>query len=335
MTYYDEMQISILKPGLHTTIQDLGRNNFLSQAVPVSGAMDPLSARIANLSIGNMDNDALIEFTYANASFSCETDLLTAYAGGGATLTVSGVKLPSRRAIFLPAGTVVKLVAAEHGIRTYLSVAGGWNVPEVLGSKSTYLPAAFGGYKGRLLKKNDKINGLDTLSATTAAILDKLKGASVSYTSWGISERFLSPQDKNTIRIFPSREFTWFQADSIISLATDPFKINLRSNRMGIMLDGTQMKRKVSEELLSTAVCSGTIQVTGNGEMILLMADCQTTGGYPRIAQVAMVDIPLCAQLKPNEHISFNLISRIEAERLYYEQEAELKMLTQAIHLKH
>jgi len=328
------MQIKILRAGLHCSIQDLGRHNFLSQAVPVSGAMDSLSARIANLAIGNGENDALLEFTYGNASFKCETDILMAYAGGGSNLVALGEILPSRRAIFVPAGTVVDLVNSEHGVRTYLSVAGGWDVVEVLGSRSTYLPAGFGGYQGRLLKKGDLLRSCSSLAPSTTSLLGKLRGESLKQASWGIPYNFLRSENANTVRIFAGREITWFEGRSVIDLLAEPFTIDLKSNRMGISLKGPQMERAITKELLSTGVCPGTIQVTGNGEMILLMADCQTTGGYPRIAQVASVDIPLCAQLKPMEEISFSLIDHHEAELLLFQQQAEMKKLSQAIHNK-
>jgi len=328
------MQIKILRAGLHTSIQDLGRHKFLSQAVPVSGAMDPLSARIANLAIGNGDTDALIEFTYGNAAFKCETDVLLAYAGGGCNLVALGSILPSRRAIFVPAGTVVELVNNEHGVRTYLSVAGGWDVENVLGSRSTYLPAGFGGHHGRLLKKDDLLSSCSAMNPSTSSLLHKLRCDLLRHSTWGIPQTFLRPENAKTVRIFAGREITWFQGRSVIDLLAEPFTIDLRSNRMGILLKGQQMERAVTKELLSTAVCPGTVQVTGDGEMILLMADCQTTGGYPRIAQVASVDIPLCAQLKPMEEISFSLIDHNEAEHLFYQQEAELKKLSQSIRIK-
>lgn len=328
------MQLKIIKPGLHTSIQDLGRTQYLSQAVPLSGAMDPLSARLANLAIGNMEHHAVLEFTYANASFQCTTDLLLAYAGGGAALTVEGQMLPAKRALFLPAGSLVTLVNSKTGIRTYLAIAGGWDVPTVLGSKSSYLPAGLGGYQGRLVKKDDLLNSCNTHSPVTAKLLDQLGGQSLSHSTWGIPAHFLRPAEKSILRIFPGREISWFEPDSIINLLAEPFQVDLKSNRMGILLKGKAIRKKLNEELLSTAVCPGTIQVTGNGEMILLMADCQTTGGYPRIAQVAMVDLPLCAQLKPHEQIYFSLISAIEAESLYFDQETELQRLALAIELK-
>jgi antagonist of KipI len=329
------MQINILKPGLHTSIQDLGRTAYSSQAVPISGAMDTLSARIANLVIGNLQTDAVLELSYGNAAFMCETDVLISYAGAGSTLTVSNQKLPSKRPIFLPAGTLAELVNHEPGVRTYLAIGGGWEVPVVLGSRSTYLPAAFGGYRGRLLKKGDVLTACDHLSRTGNEIFNHLLGKQPKYTLWGVPDRVLTPADVDTIRIFPGREINWFEPNSIISLLENTFQIDLKSNRMGSRLKGPLMHKIVTEELLSTAVCPGTIQVTGSGEMVLLLADCQTTGGYPRIAQVAAVDLPLCAQLKPNDQITFSLISLAEAEALYYEQEAELCRLAQAIHVKH
>jgi antagonist of KipI len=329
------MQIKILKPGLHTSMQDLGRTAYLSQAVPISGAMDTLSARIANLVIGNLETDAVLEFSYGNAAVQCETDVLIAYAGAGATLSVAGEQQPARRPIFLPAGTVGNLVNHDQGVRTYFAIGGGWDVPVVLGSRSTYIPGEFGGFHGRLLKKDDRLVASSNLSYTSTGIFNHLRGNAPKTALWGVPDNFLKPANLSTIRIFPGREIHWFEPNSIISLLENQFRVELRSNRMGSLLQGPPIKKIVAEELLSTAVCPGTLQVTGSGEMVLLMADCQTTGGYPRIAQVAAVDLPLCAQLKPNDQITFNLISHAEAEALYYTQEAELLRLAQAIHLKH
>ncbi|RZM27833.1 MAG: biotin-dependent carboxyltransferase family protein [Pedobacter sp.] len=274
------MEIKIIKPGVLTTIQDLGRMDALALAVPFSGAMDQLSARIANMAVGNNDKEATMEFTYGAASFSSETDILIAYAGAGATLVVEGNALPMNRPIFIPAGKTITFENDGPGLRTYLAIAGGWDVPEVLGSKSTFLAAGFGGYAGRALQKGDVLNS------------------------------------------------------GIIDFLTNAFTIGIRSNRMGYHLEGSPLHRLKQAELMSTAVCPGTIQVTGEGSMILLMADCQTTGGYPRIGQVAAVDLPLCAQLKPGDLIRFTEISMQEAEHLVWEREAELASITSALEIK-
>lgn len=328
------MQITIIKPGILSTIQDLGRTQYLSQAVPISGAMDTLAARIANKAVGNNDNAAVIEFTYADAVFKADSDLLIAYAGDGAILTSNDKKLPSERPLFIPKGTAIKLINNPAGIRTCLSVVGGWDVPEVLGSRSTFITAGFGGLEGRALKSGDILNGNSNVSHLTTQILNSLKGDEIKYPKWSIPRSLLLQDDPKTIRVVPANELGWFAGASLSDFLSTPYTIGQQSNRMGYHLEGAAIHRTKMDELISTAVMPGTIQVTGNGSMILLMADCQTTGGYPRIAQVAAVDLPLCAQLKPGDNIYFNAISHHEAEMLYIEREQELQLLTIAVQSK-
>jgi antagonist of KipI len=325
------MQIRINKPGLLSTIQDMGRRMYLAQAVPVSGAMDILSARMANKAVGNADEAAVIEFTYAAAEFITETDVLIAYAGSGAFLKTDSLYVPAEKPVFIPQGTIIKLLNNPKGSRTYLAIAGGFNVPWVLGSRSTYLTGAFGGLDGRRLLKNDILYACEQVSALSAKIITQLKGHQINYSRWGLSRYSFLPVNRSIIRIIPANEVGWFEAESIINFLSAPFTLSDRSNRMGYHLQGPVINRLVNQELLSTAVTPGTIQVTGEGSLLLLMADCQTTGGYPRIAQVAAVDMPLCAQLKPGDRIYFEEISREDAEMLYIGREHALQRLTTAI----
>ncbi|WDF77193.1 biotin-dependent carboxyltransferase family protein [Mucilaginibacter sp. KACC 22773] len=328
------MHIRLLKPGLLSTIQDMGRYAYLSQAVPISGAMDTLSARIANKVIGNNDNAAVIEFTYADAVISAEADLLIACAGDGAKLIAGTQKIPQERPVFIPSGTTVKLINNPSGSRTYLAIAGGWDVPDVLGSKSTFLTVGFGGMDGRALKAGDVLNAETRYSDITQKIFSKLRGDRINYPEWNIPRQLLLPSDRKNIRVVPAREFSWFDGRSVADFLSAPYIIDQRSNRMGYHLKGPGITRIKNDELLSNAVTPGTIQVTGNGGMIILMSDCQTTGGYPRIGQVASVDMPLCAQLKPGDVIYFKEISRHEAEILYIEREQQLQLLTTAVQTK-
>lgn len=327
------MQIRIIKPGLLSTIQDLGRHHYLSQAVPVSGAMDLLSARLANIAVGNPENAAVIEFTYSGAEFIAETDLLIAFAGDGAVLKTNYRVLPSDRPLFIPAGMIISL-ANNSGSRTYLAVAGGWDVPEVLGSRSTYVTAGFGGLNGRALQSGDMLNSIEPMSDLTQKIIDRLKDPNVNYFKWSLARNSFLPANKKNIRVVPGPEFGWFTGLSLVEFLSAPFTLNMRSNRMGYHLDGPLISRVIKQELLSTAVAPGTIQVTGSGNLVLLMADCQTTGGYPRIAQVATVDLPLCGQLKAGDALYFKEISRQDAEILYLEQEEELRMLNTVVRNK-
>jgi antagonist of KipI len=329
------MKISMIKPGLLTTIQDMGRHRYLSQAVPISGAMDQLAHRLANKAVGNEDHLATIEFTYADASFKAETDVLLAYSGDGAFLVYNDLVMPAEKPLFFPAGAILKLINNPIGVRIYLAVVGGWAVPDVMESKSTYLTAGFGGFEGRALQKEDVLTSGSDIGEVSKKILDQLITRSLIYPNWRISRESLLPENRQNIRVVLANEINWFDATSIISFLTNTFKIDRRSNRMGYHLNGKPLVRKVKKELLSTAVTPGIIQVTGSGDLVILMADCQTTGGYPRIAHVAAVDLPLCAQLKPGDEIRFSEISRDEAEELYFEREHDLSLITMAISLKY
>lgn len=303
-----------------------------AEGVPLSGAMDTLASRLANLVLGNACTDAVIEFTYGNASFLAETDLLLAYVGEGAILQTEKGTLPAGKPIFIPAGTHIEILDSQIGARTYLAIAGGWDVPIALGSRSTYLHAHLGGLHGGLLRRGDHLQHTVHLSDLTKRLWNQLSGKYIRFTHWYVGkDRF--QVSKKIIRIVPGREFTWFTATSLLSFLSSPYHVGIRSNRMGYQLQGQTVERMEKTELLSTAVVPGTIQVSNDGSLILLMADSQTTGGYPRIAQVAAVDLAICAQLKPGDSFSFSAISRHEAEKLYLEQEKQLQKLATAIHL--
>ncbi|SEM28461.1 antagonist of KipI [bacterium A37T11] len=325
------MRIKFVKPGLLTTIQDQGRWNYLALGVPVSGAMDALAANMASIVLGNEKGSAVLEFTYAGACFETETAILMAYAGGGAVMRINDRDLPILRPVYVPAGALVTLIKSPEGCRTYMAVAGGWNIPVVLGSRSTYLPARFGGYQGRAIQAGDVIGAVRNFSDSTRQILKSLQGNLLKFTSWSMAAQQFLPANRFQIRVVPGREFTWFEGGSLVSFLTKPYTLDLRSDRMGYQLNGTQMLRSVKKELLSTATLPGTIQVTGDGRLVILMVDGQTTGGYPRIAHVAMVDLPLCGQLKPGDQIQFSEISAVEAEILWLDRSYQLQKLEIAL----
>ena len=327
------MQIRIIKPGVLSTIQDLGRPGYLGQAVPVSGAMDTLSHRLANLAVGNKETDATIEFTYGNIEFLAESDLLVAFSGSGATPYVNGYALPLNKPIFILSGSLVELKSNLSGCRTYLAIAGGFNVPELMGSKSTYLQAGMGGLNGRSLQKEDVLQSY-MYGKISREILYSLKRTTSGFPSWSVAVSAFQ-SFTSVIRVIPGHEFTWFNGESLLNFMGATFKVSRRNNRMAYQLEGHNMQRLTDNELLSTAVCPGTIQVTGDGKLMLLMADCQSTGGYPRIAQVAAVDLPLCAQLKSGDEMSFEVISHKQAEKLYLRRELDIQQLKTSIIAKY
>jgi len=327
--------ITIRKAGLLTTVQDLGRVNYLSQAVPFSGAMDSLSARIANIALGNDEDCAVIEFTQSGASLFTGSDALLAFSGDGAYLTTDDRRLPSDRLVFIPAGTSLYLEHNKSGSRSYLAIAGGWDVPKVLGSRSTYLTAKIGGLEGRCLAENDRLHGTGKLTPAAEVIFNSLQGPIIKYPNWCVARELFLPERGNAIRVMPGREIDWFTQSSRNGFLSQTYTIGNNSNRMGYHLEGVSINRLRKDELLSTAVTPGTIQVTNDGSLILLMADCQTTGGYPRIAQVAAVDMPLCAQLKPGDSVSFKELSWKEAEKLYIKLMQDLAKVTLAVKQKY
>lgn len=328
------MQLRILKPGIQSTVQDIGRWEYLAQGVPISGSMDTVSARLANLAVGNTGDAAVIEFTYGDTELLVEAAALFAYSGDGATLHTDATALPCDRPLWLPAGTRIRLVTQPSGSRTYLAVAGGWQVAKVLGSRSTYLPASFGGFLGRTLRAGDTLQAGTVQTPITAALLDRLGGATPAFPDWSLARPLFFPGERQTVRVVPAHEFTWFNGKSVVDFLTSPYTVSRQSDRMGYRLEGPRIRRIKPRELLSTAVVPGTIQVTGDGGLVLLMADCQTTGGYPRIAQVAAVDMPVCAQWKPGDRIRFQEISRSEAEKLYRSRERQWNRLTASLALR-
>nr|MBC7612518.1 biotin-dependent carboxyltransferase family protein [Pseudopedobacter sp.] len=329
------MSIKIIKPGVFSTIQDLGRTQFLDQAVPISGVMDQVSAKIANLLVGNAVDAALIEIVDGNFEIITEEANLMALVSGYSFFKIENQEAPTNRPIFIPKGLKVQLENNINGRYSYLAIAGGWDVPQVLGSKSTFVTAAFGGYQGRRLQKGDDLASTRKLTNQNQILLENLKSETVNYPKWSIPAKQFLSNSNSVVRVVLGREFEWFEDLAFVDFTSKPYHLK-DGNRMGYHLEGPKIIRKKShqKELLSTAVLPGTIQVTGDGSLILLMTDCQTTGGYPRIAKVAEVDLPICAQLKSGKAIHFEIISLKEAEKLYLELQSDFQKLATAIQLK-
>ncbi len=308
-------------------MQDLGRKGYRDIGLPVAGAMDRLAAASANILIGNPANSAVIEVAFGDFEFLATSNLLMACCGAGAVMTVAGEPQPLWKALFVPAGTLVQLNYDNTGCYTYLSVAGGWDTEEILGSHSTYSPAGI----GQPLQKLQLLHSAKKYSPVTKSILQRLKTDTVSGFSWGLYPSTLAEYESRIIRVVKGLEYDWFESGSKESFTTKPYTINADSARMAILLDGPAIKKSTKKELLSTAVDTGTLQVTNSGRLMLLMADGQTTGGYARIAQVAAADLPVCAQLKPGEQIQFRLISHSEAASLLTAQLKKLELLRQQV----
>lgn len=328
------MSLRVERPGLLTSIQDLGRYGYQKYGVIVSGAMDSISLRIANLLVGNQEKEAVLEMTLVGASFIAEQDLLIAVTGGDMLVAIDQKTLPLWRPVFVKKGSQLRFQSSLTGCRTYLAVAGGFAVDEVMESKSTYLRGEIGGYKGRRLQTGDIINcGI----FVSTPILEQLRNSlsdSFSATKWHVNpETFINLKEK-VIRVIKGGEFELFTNESQEHFFNGEFQITPNSDRMGFRLQGAPLQMEEPVELISEPVTNGTIQVPKDGNPIVLLADRQTTGGYPKFAQVVTVDLPLLAQKKPGEKIRFKEISLEEAEQLYLRQEKQLEKLKAGLQLK-
>ena len=331
----------VLHPGQLATVQDGGRTGHQAEGIPVAGAMDELSLRVANLLVGNDERAAALECTLVGPTLRFDEHTLIALGGADLGVTADGVTLPLWRPICLPAGTTVSAASAVRGCRGYLAVAGGIDVPPVLGSRSTYLRASLGGVDGRALRRGDRL----PLGAPTE--LGRRIGASVArdrprdrvaIATWGASTSLVPFYTSSaTVRVVEGEHARLLTPDSAERMYSTEFRVGAQSDRMGYRLESGDSPLALSApcELLSEAVAFGTVQLPPGGNPIVLMADRQTTGGYPRIGEVASVDLPLVAQLKAGDRLRFRPISLDDAQRLYLAREDNIRQARAAIALHH
>ena len=306
--------MTILKPAVQTTIQDLGRHGFRHLGVGAAGAMDRLSLLIGNYLVGNAADAAGLELCMPPAQIRLDAACAIALTGADCLARLDHTPVGVGRRVVVEAGQTLELSAAHSGIRAYLCIAGGINVPPVLGSRSTDLQAGMGGLEGRLIRRGDVLRTApSTLPGPTAA---------------GV----LLPQMGSSIRVLPGPEFEDFAPESRTALFTAAWTVSTQSNRMGYRLQGPALLRQDTGELRSHAVFPGLLQVPPNGAPIVLMADAQATGGYPRIACVIAADQWRLAQIPPGAPIHFELATRAAALLAWEKQRAYLQLMQRGLH---
>lgn len=303
--------IEVLKPGLHTLIQDCGRKEFQSFGVPVSGAMDSDASLFANYLVGNTADEAVLEITLIGPSLKFKVPTFIAITGASMQPKINGKAVEMYKTLKIEKGAVLTFGKLEFGCRTYVAVSGGISVEKVMGSRSTYTYASLGGLNGRALLKGDIL----PIDAAENCIEKSVpKEFQLHYTR-------LLP-----VRIVKGIEFDWFKEISIQQFLTQEYKIKRESNRMGYRLEGPILKLIEKKELISSAVLKGTVQISNDGKPIILLADAQTIGGYPRIAQVISADIAAIGQQKPGDKIRFRLVDLNEVQFLWKQKQKRLEM---------
>ena len=314
------MGIRVLKAGMLTTVQDLGRTGYQSQGFSVAGVMDVRSFKIANLLLDNPENEAVLEFTLIGPTLQFTSETIIAITGGDFTPTLNGEPAPMYQALYINRGDILKFGSARTGSRGYIAFSSYLDVPVVMGSRCTNLKSGIGGFKGRKLKDEDYINFRIKRRYLPYFLSRKLK-----------PDDFL--QESATLRVVMGPQDTMFDKKGIETFLSQEYTVTSDFDRMGCRLEGPFIAQKGSADMISEGIAYGSVQVPSHGKPIILLSDRQTTGGYPKIATVASVDIPKLVQRKTDHRVRFTAVSVQEAQKLYLEEERAYEKMRGAIHV--
>lgn len=291
---------TVIKPGMLTTVQDRGRVGYRAYGVPVSGVMDRYAATMANILAGNDPGAALLEMTLLGGTFRFANEAYLAVCGADMQGTLNGKKIKNWSAFYVPANSELCFDYAVSGCRTYIAFYGGIAVPKVLGSRSTYTRAAIGGIEGRGVETGD--------------VIEIGRGDAIPFAPRELSYHHLpkyAPEIRVRVMLGPQEEL--FTPEGVRTLFSGNFTVSARNDRMGILLEGPTVQHVSGADIISDALCAGAIQVPGDGHPIVMMADCQTTGGYAKIGFAIGPDLSKLAQAKAGDTVSFVACSEAEA----------------------
>ena len=308
------MNLAVIKPGMLTTIQDEGRWGYQARGVPVAGPMDPVSHRMANALVGNSRDAALLEITLLGPELEFEDERLVAVAGAEFELLLDGRPVPSHAPFTVSAGSHLRFGTRRTGARAYLAVSGGITVAPMFGSRATHLVSAMGGAAGRALVAGDRLplGGRSRFSRLGDNI---------------VTETENPRSDPAIVRVLPGPQDDYFTPAALDVLQSAPYVVAGNSDRMGFRLEGPRLTHARGADIISDATPLGVLQVPASGQPILLMADRQTTGGYPKIATVIAADMTVAGQLAPADRIAFVVCTPRDAITALIAQERALMAL--------
>lgn len=321
------MTAIVQRAGFLTSVQDLGRSGYRQFGVSLSGALDSFALRVANLLVGNDESAPGFEITFGGLQLQFTDERVVAWCGGEFDVRIGSTALPAGHAARVQAGEQLKFGRPQIGCRAWLAVSGGIDVPVTLGSRSTDLRAGFGGGEGRALRDGDVL---------PLGVWPGSPPPATAISSWTAPHDWILPAKRDPILRFvrgvdwnrfnpPSPSYGAAGASTLQRFTNEAFAVSADSDRMGVRLDGPELKRADESDLISEAVAQGTIQVPPSGKPILLLGDCQTIGGYPKIAHVITIDLGIAAQLRAGDHVRFSEVSLTDAHRLLLEREREFE----------
>lgn len=326
------MSISVVRAGFLTAIQDRGRTGFRKIGVPLGGALDAHVLRVINLLVGNDDEAAAVEITFGGLQMKFLDDRVVAWGGGEFEIRVGSEPVSAGHAALVRTGEELTVGAPGLGCRAWIAISGGIDVPRVLGSRSTDWRWRLGGIDGRALRDGDKIP-LGPVSETGRLLMELLSSRRLS--SWSPTTDWIKTADgQPTLRCVRAADWNRFDNYAHTTFWNTLFTVSRDSNRMGVRLEGPQLKRTDDVDLISEAVAPGTIQVPPNGQPIILLGDCQTIGGYPKFAHVITVDLPIAAQLRAGDQFRFREVHFADAHRLLFERERDFNCFRTGLNLR-
>lgn len=324
------MSLVVIKAGILDSIQDGGRYGSQHLGINPTGAMDKYAMQVTNLLVGNDPQEAVIELHFPSAAFLFTEPALIALGGADFSASINGEQVPNLHPVLVGKNDVLQFHRPVSGARAYLAVKGGFAIPQWMNSYSTHLKAKAGGFLGRALKKNDELPLKEALKKNNWPAQKNF-----AVLPWKADATFL-PAEKITtagateILVLPGNEWSRLSVEAKENFLMTFFVITQQSDRMGYRLDNIPLPVLSKEELVSAAVNFGTVQLLPDGKLIILMADHQTTGGYPRIAHVITAHHSRLAQLKAGDKIHFKLSTQEEAEEWLGKQEQHLQQLGNA-----
>jgi antagonist of KipI len=319
------MSLKIIKAGILDTIQDMGRTGYRHLGINPSGCMDIFSAQLSNALLGKKLESPVIETHFPASTFVFQQVTIACITGANFSATINGQPIPLHQPFLVKENSLLKFEKLVSGAHCYISDLHNLQVDEWLQSASTNLKAAAGGWKGRRLWKDDCISYKKDIDIPVTVIKEPF-----NILHWKASSLQI---DKN-MNCIKGNEWDWLTQQSQLNFQNSVFSISNLSDRMGYRLYGEELAALTTDQLISSAVNFGAIQLLPNGQLIVLMADHQTTGGYPRIAHVSATSLPSLAQLKPNDEIRFRFISLQQAEDDLIQQQKYLEQLQNACKLK-
>ncbi len=310
------MSIRVIRPGLQTTVQDLGRFGFQQFGMPAAGAMDPRSMKLANLLLDNDPGEAVLEITLMGPQLVFDEANTVALTGGDLGAVLDGKPMPRYQAVQVEAGQTLRFLGLQNGCRAYLAFAGGLDIPPVMGSRSTCMKANIGGFKGRKLEAGDELGFRDPKPELPFAERRR------------IGTDF-APQKQYELHAIPGPQDDYFTEDGLETFFSEVYTVSAEFDRMGCRLEGPAVEHKNGGDIISDGIAFGAVQIPPSGRPIIMAADRQTTGGYAKIATVISADLRILGQLKGGDRVNFVPVTVEQAQNILMLEQQYFRMITE------